>query len=192
MESPEAEARAEAEEGIDPAIDEAVERLLGFRYGPRDEGFASVAVNDDERRIDLWWHGPVPERVRAAVSEIRDEGQVTVRVRRAAHSRTEYDRRADRIHLDPALRAAGLEVFAVLGNLPLSSVEIHIAEPPPGLTASEKAARCALAGRLAYAASGLPVRKVDDRGDMLKVNSPNPCGAPGLRNTSTRVPAGPR
>lgn len=187
---PEWEAQEEAEEGIHPATDAAADRLARFEFSPAEVGFGSVAVHYDKHHVDVWWHGPLPGRVRAAVAEIRRAG-LTVKVHRAVHSKAQFQQRVDRIFSDRELKAAGLRVFTVIGNLALSSVEIHIAAPGPGLTSEEKAARCALASRLARAASGLRVRKVDDRGDVLEVNSPNPCGAPGLRNIGHRsAPAG--
>jgi hypothetical protein len=187
-EQPEWEAREEAEEGIHADTADAADRLGRFEFSPAAEGFGSVAVDYEQRRVDLWWHGSLPKRVRAVVAETRRAGQVGVSVHKAVQSKAQFQRRVDRIFADREMDAAGVQVSAVIGNLALSSVEIHIAEPAPDLIAADKAARCALAARLAHTASGLRVRKVDDRGDLLERNSPNPCGAPGLRNVSRRSP----
>lgn len=88
-------------------FEDAVERVSQYLFDHEDEGgYAGAYVHESQRRLDLYWKGPLPAPVVALLDEVKHD--CPVRVLPAAHDVVELRRARDRITSDPNIWSNGI------------------------------------------------------------------------------------
>lgn len=135
---------------------------------PKD-GYASSTVYTDERRIDLWWYGPVDDDVRHAIDEASEKFDVNVIVRPAGTSWKRMKSLHTRlIEHEEVLARKGVAVHSMTSPSDLSSIDIRIHPSVGPRTEAEKNARRDVARQEAQRIVDVPISSVRE------VSAPEP------------------
>lgn len=78
----------------EPSIAEGLEILAGNLQTTRESGYADVAIDIENRRVDLWWKGDVAPKARKIIGASTD---FAVTVHKAVYDRTQLDSAANKI-----------------------------------------------------------------------------------------------
>lgn len=93
-------------------FEDALERVSQYLFDHEDEGgYAGAYVHESERRMDLYWKGPLPAPVVALLEEVKHD--CPVQVLPAAYDVVELRRARDRITSDSAVWSSGIVTLAL-------------------------------------------------------------------------------
>jgi hypothetical protein len=93
-------------------FDSASQRLFEFTFEAEEQGgYAGSYVHQSQRRVDLYWKGPLPESLVALLAELSSE--CPVQVHPAAHDVLELRRARSRITSAPGCRSSGIVTLAL-------------------------------------------------------------------------------
>ena len=110
-------------------FDASSQRLFAFTFDVEEEGgYAGTYVHESQRRVDLYWKGPLPESLVALLEELKPD--CPVQVFPAAHDVAELRHARSRIMSAPGFRGSGI-VMLGLEHDGSALVLVHETEEPP-------------------------------------------------------------
>ena len=110
-------------------FDAASQRLFAFTFDAEEQGgYAGSCVHESERRVDLYWKGPLPTSLVALLEELRRD--CPVQVFPAAHDVVELRRARSRITSAPDFRTSGI-VMLGLEHDGSGLLLVHESDEPP-------------------------------------------------------------
>lgn len=90
---------------------DSLDRVSRYLFEHEDEGgYAGSYVHGSQRRMDLYWKGPLPDPVVALLQEVKHD--CPVQVLAAAHDVVELRQARDRITSDPDVWSSGIVTIA--------------------------------------------------------------------------------
>lgn len=110
-------------------FDSACDRLWQYTYDAEASGgYAGAYVHASQRRVDLYWKGPLPESLLALLEELKPD--CPVQVFPAAHDVVELRRAHGRLTSAPGVWRSGI-VGVALENDGSGLLLVHDGEHPP-------------------------------------------------------------